>query len=102
MLSFLESLHFPSVIQCPLVFTGMEDMPREMTIEEICFLRIVHLLFQVARLAVRDTFNIEFHPTKLKTELNRNYKVLDDLRKKHIIERRQWELMFPISGICLL
>ncbi|XP_052075358.1 uncharacterized protein LOC127712782 [Mytilus californianus] len=75
----------------------MEDMPREMTAEEICYLRIVHLLLQIAKPVVRDKFNTEFHPTKLKAELNRNYKVLDDLRKKRVIYRHQWERMFPNS-----
>lgn len=77
----------------------MDDhMPREITDEEICYLRIFHLLLRVANPVVRDTFNTEFHPTKLQAEFRRNHNVLLDLRKKRVIDKQQWELMFPNSG----
>ncbi|VDI79532.1 Hypothetical predicted protein [Mytilus galloprovincialis] len=76
----------------------MEDhMPRKITDEEICYLRIFHLLLRVANPVVRDTFNTEFHPKKLKAEFSRNYNVLLDLKKKRVIDKQQWELIFPNS-----
>ncbi|CAG2187779.1 ANK [Mytilus edulis] len=67
--------------------------------EEERYLRIAHLLVRVAPSAVREKFNREFHPSRLKTELNKHrYGTLSDLKAKHIINQNQWNLLFPNSG----
>lgn len=63
------------------------------------YLRISHLLVRVAPSAVRIKFNYEFHPDTLKTVLNQNkFTRLELLKHKNVINQKQWDLLFPITG----
>lgn len=67
--------------------------------EEENYLRIANLLIKVAPNAVRVKFDKELHPDVLQTVLTQNkYKILDSLKRKKVINRIQWDLLFPSSG----
>ncbi|VDI02300.1 Hypothetical predicted protein [Mytilus galloprovincialis] len=67
--------------------------------EEENYLRIAHLLIRVAPSAVRVRFDQEFHPGGLKIVLNQaRYSTLETLNKRRVINKDQWDLLFPTSG----
>lgn len=47
----------------------------------------------------RTKFDYEFHPAVLHRTLNQNkLKVIEPLYKQRIINKTQWDLLFPVSG----
>ncbi|XP_071135690.1 ankyrin-1-like [Mytilus edulis] len=67
--------------------------------EEINYLRLSNLILRVAPTAVKTKFDYEFHPTVLQRVLNQNkMKVIEPLYKQRIINKTQWDLLFPVSG----
>lgn len=69
------------------------------TKEETNYLRIANLLLRKAPPAVRVKFDSEFDPVMLQKTLNQSRtQKLDKLRKKGIINSKQWDLLFPRTG----
>lgn len=60
--------------------------------------RIDRLLQRAATPAVRHEFDQEFHPSVLKTTLNKTRLRLEKLRKQRVINQYQWTLLYPING----
>ncbi|CAC5401622.1 unnamed protein product [Mytilus coruscus] len=87
----LENECDPNILQIKLNQTTEESK------EEMNYLRIISLLYKVAPSAVRIKFDKEFHPTNgLETALKQDkFRVLDPLKRKRIINQKQWDLMFP-------
>lgn len=70
-----------------------------LTSEEINYLRLSNLILRVAPTAVKTKFDYEFHPTVLQRTLNQNkMKVIEPLYKQRIINKTQWDLLFPVTG----
>ncbi|XP_071149674.1 uncharacterized protein [Mytilus edulis] len=64
--------------------------------EETNYLRIANLMLRVAPPAVRVQFNNEFHPDKLQGTLKeQRFKILESLKGKRIINKPQWDKLFP-------
>ena len=73
------------------------------TDEENNYIRTFYLLLRVAPPVVRETFDREFYPGGLKTELSTNrFKVISPLFNKGIINKKQWALLYPGTGKLLL
>ena len=73
------------------------------TEEENNDIRVFHLLTGVAPPIVRTKFNREFHPDRLKAELSsKRLKVLLPLSKRGVINKKQWDLLYPDNGKLLL
>ncbi|CAC5416514.1 unnamed protein product [Mytilus coruscus] len=88
-----EGLTGESLIQ----IRKMEDA---ITKEESNYMRIAHLILRVAPTAVRIKFDAEFHPSGLRIVLNQNrFKYIEPLRQKRVINQKQWDLLFPVSGM---
>ncbi|XP_052075330.1 uncharacterized protein LOC127712757 [Mytilus californianus] len=68
------------------------SMPNE---EKANFARINRLLHRAAIPAVRHEFDKQFHPSVLKSTLNRKRISLEKLRKQRVINHYQWTLLFP-------
>ena len=66
--------------------------------EEENYLRMHLLLTGISPRAVRVLFDNEFHPTCLEASIKKEYGKLYDLKKKHVINAAQWNLLFPSSG----
>jgi hypothetical protein len=79
----------------------MATCSSEITEEENNYIRIFYLLLRVAPSVVRETFDREFDPGRLKTKLStdQNSKVISSLLKKHVIHQTQWDLLYPGTGI---
>ncbi|CAG2238769.1 unnamed protein product [Mytilus edulis] len=59
----------------------------------------MHLLLTgISPRAVRVLFDNEFHPSCLEASIKKEYGKLYDLKKKHVINAAQWNLLFPSSG----
>ncbi|VDI83823.1 Hypothetical predicted protein [Mytilus galloprovincialis] len=65
--------------------------------EEENYIRLALLLKGVSPRAVRTFFDKEFPPTYLPSTLNKNYNTLNGLFKNRILNRAQWNLLFPKS-----
>ena len=74
------------------------------TEEENNYIRIFYLLLRVAPPIVRKIFDKEFYPGRaLKTELSRTrIKVISPLFKERVINQKQWDLLYPVTGKLLL
>ncbi|XP_071145672.1 uncharacterized protein [Mytilus edulis] len=68
---------------------------------ETYYLRIANLLLKVAPSAVRVKFDKEFYPSGLQTVLNQKRLKIQGLTQKKIINIKQWNLLFPSSGIAI-
>ncbi|VDI59786.1 Hypothetical predicted protein [Mytilus galloprovincialis] len=66
--------------------------------EEENYLRLHLLLTGISPRAVRVLFDNEFHPTCLEASIKKEYGKLYDLKKKHVINAAQWNLLFPSSA----
>lgn len=74
-------------------------MQKTVTEEEANYFRIINLMLRVAPQAVRVKFDQEFFPGGLQKVLNKNeFKVLDSLKRKRVINKKQWDLLFPRTG----
>ena len=81
----------------------MATSSSEITEEENNYIRIVYLLLRVAPRVVREKFDSEFYPGGLKTELSTNrFKVILPLFNKRVINQKQWDLLYPVTGKLLL
>ncbi|XP_063438791.1 uncharacterized protein LOC134719760 [Mytilus trossulus] len=72
-----------------------------LTMDEVNYLRLIHILFRVACPVVRMRFNHEIHPDQLrrtldknKLEINKNYRM-----KRTIFDDYQWHLLFGHSKV---
>ncbi|CAC5356933.1 unnamed protein product [Mytilus coruscus] len=66
--------------------------------EEENYLRL-HLLTGISSRAVRLIFDEEFHPSCLGKTIKKEFRKLDDLKKKkRVINTAQWNLLFPPYG----
>ena len=73
------------------------------TEEENNFIKAFYLLLRVAPPVVREIFDREFYPGGLKTELSTNrFKVISPLFQKRVISKKQWDLLYPVTGKLLL
>ncbi|CAC5381977.1 ANK [Mytilus coruscus] len=78
----------------------IRERQKAITEEESNFLRTIILMLRVAPQAVREKFDTEFPPVGLQIVLNQNrVKFLEPLKKKRIINQKQWDLLFPRTGI---
>jgi len=69
------------------------------TEEENNDIRVFYLLTRVAPPIVRKTFDREFYPGGLKTELSRTrFKVISPLFNKGVINQKQLALLYPKTG----
>lgn len=73
----------------PKVWTGI-------SLEDENYLRTVHLFRTVASRAVRVKFDMEIHPSMLRTVLYQ-YRS-KTLRLKRVLSNYQWSLLYPHSG----
>ncbi|XP_063426126.1 uncharacterized protein LOC134709933 [Mytilus trossulus] len=62
--------------------------------EEENYVRMSLLLTGISPRAARVLFDREFHPSCLDSSLKKAYKTLFDLKKKHVINAAQWNLLF--------
>lgn len=70
--------------------------------EKANYARINRLLQKAATSAVRHEFDQQFHPSVLKSTLNKSRIRLEQLRKQRVINQYQWTLLFPRNGkICI-
>ena len=49
-------------------------------------------------MALRNIFNRYHPPDNLSSGLNTNYSILDDLLRKRVLNKRQWDKLFPPGG----
>lgn len=63
--------------------------------EEENYVRIILLLTGISQRAVRTFFDQEFAPPCLYVSLKKDQHNLYDLKEKHIINTKQWHLLFP-------
>ncbi|CAG2190494.1 unnamed protein product [Mytilus edulis] len=63
--------------------------------EEENYVRMSLLLTGISPCAVRTYFDYEFAPTNLEASLKREYNTLFDLKRQHIINQSQLDLLFP-------
>ncbi|XP_076107867.1 uncharacterized protein LOC143076107 isoform X2 [Mytilus galloprovincialis] len=81
------------------LYTAREPK-KAITEKEANYLRITNLILRVAPQAVRVQFDKEFFPGGLQTVLNQNkFKVLDPLKRKRVINQKQWDLLYPRTGV---
>ncbi|VDI32268.1 Hypothetical predicted protein [Mytilus galloprovincialis] len=64
-------------------------------LEEENYVRMSLLLTGISPRAVRTCFDNEFAPACLDASLKKEYNKLLDLKKQHIINQPQWNLLFP-------
>ncbi|VDI33397.1 Hypothetical predicted protein [Mytilus galloprovincialis] len=65
--------------------------------EEENYVRMSLLLTGISPRAARALFDREFHPSCLDSTLKKSYNKLFDLKKKHVINATQWNLLFTCS-----
>lgn len=71
------------------------------SVEEEHYVRMGLLLTGISPRAVRTKFDYEFAPACLDASLKKEYNKLFDLKKGHIINQSQWNLLFPrFPGKC--
>lgn len=70
--------------------------------EEENYVRLCLLLKRVTPKAVRVLFNNNFPPTYLPSIPNTDYNKLHGLYLKRILNRAQWDLLFPTKGMLLI
>ncbi|CAC5362213.1 unnamed protein product [Mytilus coruscus] len=58
------------------------------------YVRMSLLLTGISPRAARVLFDHEFHPSRLYSSLKKAYNKLMDLKKKHVINELQWNLLF--------
>lgn len=75
---------------------GEEDMI-PISQEEENYARLYLLLSGISEQAVRALFDREFNPSCLHTTLTIDSRKLDKLKKKRIINKSQWKLLFPFN-----
>jgi len=81
----------------------MATSSSEITKEENDYIKICYLLLRVAPRVIREKFDSEFYPGGLKTELSTNrFKVILPLFNKRVINQKQWDLLYPVTGKLLL
>jgi len=81
----------------------MATSSSEITEDENNYIRIFYLLLSVAPPIVREIFDREFNPGRLKTELSTNrFKVISPLFDRRVINKKQWALLYPVNGKLLL
>lgn len=68
------------------------------TQEEENYLRMHLLLTGISPRAVQVLFDKEFHPSSLSASIKKEFKKLNDMKKKHVINAEQWKLLFPLGG----
>jgi len=69
------------------------------TKEENNYIRIFYLLVRVAPPVVRNKFDRELYPGRLKTELStKQYSVISPLVSKRVINQKQWAFLYPVTG----
>ncbi|CAC5403937.1 unnamed protein product [Mytilus coruscus] len=67
--------------------------------EEENYVRLALLLKGVSPRAVRTYFDREFPPTNLPSTLNTNYNTICALKSDRVLNRAQWNLLFPANGV---
>lgn len=89
-----------AVTECSAIsLYNIKETQKAITEEEANYLRIINLILRVAPQAVRVQFDLEFFPGGLQKVLNQNkFKVLDPLKRKRVINQKQWDLLFPRTG----
>lgn len=68
-----------------------------LSLEEENYVRVSLLSTGISPRAVRVLFDNEFHPSCLSTSLKKEYNKLFDLKKKSVLNKGQWNLLFPRS-----
>ncbi|XP_063427582.1 uncharacterized protein LOC134711079 [Mytilus trossulus] len=67
--------------------------------EENNYIRLALLLKGVSPRAVRTFFDKEFQPSNLHSTFSKNSKILRDLKSQKILNKNQWNLLFPKYGL---
>lgn len=66
-----------------------------LSVEEENYIRMSLLLTGISKRAARKLFDSEFSPRYLSASLRKEYNKLLFLKTKHLINRSQWNLLFP-------
>ena len=76
----------------------MERPPLYSSLEKTNGAKLSRLLIDGGTKVLRNVFNIYHSPANLVTDLNSYYLTLNDLLKKKVLYKRQWEQLFPPGG----
>lgn len=72
-----------------------------LSVDEEHYVRMTLLLTGISPRAARTFFDSEFAPACLEATIKKEYNKLHELKKKHIINQSQWNLLFTKSpGKC--
>lgn len=59
------------------------------------------ILTGISPIVVREIFDREFHPVRLKSSLSKEWKKIQQLKNKGVMNQSQMNLLYPKGGKCL-
>ena len=68
------------------------------SLEKTNGVKLIRLLIDGGKTVLRNAFDKYHPPARLAAGLKANYVTLNDLFKKKVLRRRQWDLLFPSGG----
>ena len=72
--------------------------PLASSVETTNEMKLFRLLFVGGTTALRNVFDRYHPPANLAARLNANYVTLNNLSRRKVLNRRQWDLLFPPGG----
>lgn len=73
---------------------AMEGIPDD----EKNYIIIQLVLTGISPLAVRKIFDNEFHPTRLKSSLNKEFGKINQLKNRGVLNQAQIDILYPKDG----
>ena len=73
--------------------------PLASSVEKTNGAKLSRLLIDGGTTVLRKIFDGHHPPANLITDLNANYSILNNLLRRRVLNRQQWEKLFPPSGV---
>ena len=73
--------------------------PLASSVEKTNGAKLSRLLIDGGTTVLRKIFDGHHPPTNLITDLNAHYSILNNLLRRRVLNRQQWEKLFPPSGV---
>ena len=93
-----DNLDNPWVHTCG-VMASAAPSPLASSKEKTNGTKLSRLLVDGGTKVLRDIFDSYHPPARLAADLNANYLILDDLFHRRILNRHQWDTLFPLGGV---